>query len=179
MEISGIKKGNITFDFSDNKGILIIDLGHKLSNYERLQVLKEIINEFCVYNSFLYALAGIGRIFPFNIEYMIFKDKYNNDADKMSIIMELFSYDLIGFELKDKNESVIARVKESLDIIEVNSKRGKKCFRLQSLNKLKISERRAYIDLLYKYIKMYSKEQYKKTYNIIVYKDEVKCFVND
>ena len=44
MGIIGIKKGNITFDFSDNKGILIIDLGHKLSNYERLQVLKEIIN---------------------------------------------------------------------------------------------------------------------------------------
>ena len=39
--------------------------------------------------------------------------------------MELFSYDLIGFDLKDRNESVIARVKESLDIIEVNIKKAK------------------------------------------------------
>lgn len=160
--------GTITFEFRENMpDILIANFGHKLNAYERFIILQEIIKEFCIHISFISALAGFDVFFPFDIEYLIFRDEFNLDDVKnyKTIIKQLFDYDFIFFDSNTKKRKIISRVKQSIDIINIKRSKGIKYFEIEKIDDLGLLGRSAYINLFSKYIKRYSKEDCTITFN--------------
>lgn len=139
--------------------MLLVDLSYELSYYERFFVLKGIIKDFYIHDSLFSAMIGNDIHFPFFIETFYFRDVNNPKDEKnySSVIKQLFDYDLSLFDFNTKKEKILANVKLSLELINLNKENGKNKFSLQTIDNLNIFEKRSYFNILGRYLSKYTK----------------------
>jgi hypothetical protein len=152
-----IKKENTkikgTLEINYVTEVIEVDMGRKLSDAEKLKVLKHIFYKFCRKPiDICLILNNEGRLSnkTSHVETFIFMDVYDNT--RVSVIEELLKYPATNFNEHARKERIIANIVQSYNII-CNKSKSKNKIELQPIFSRNCSEIDAYSDILSRYLR--------------------------